>query len=119
MSFPGIDMIEIERFSQACLRRPKLKERLFTKKELDALNNKKEESWAVRFAGKEAVLKALGTGLGPLSWHDIEIFTSTTGEPWVTLSPKAQEVARRRGGSEVRLSFSHDRSKAIAMAILV
>ncbi len=119
MIYPGIDIIEIERFIQAKKRHPKLIERLFTSAEQEDLKGKGEQSWAGRFAAKEAILKALGTGFGPLAWHDVEIFSAENGEPYAVLSEKAKIIAGTRGGEEVRISISHDRSRAVAMAILV
>lgn len=116
--YPGIDIIEIERFACALERHPRLKERIFTAQELRSLQGKGIPSLAARFAGKEAVFKALGTGLSGFAWHDVEIISALSGEPEVFLSHKAQAVAMRRGGHQVRLSLAHDRSKAIAMAVL-
>ena len=117
--YPGIDIIEIGRFDKACQRHPRLKLRLFTERELCMLDGKGAPSLAARFAGKEAVFKALGTGLRGLSWHDIEIFDNELGEPIVFLSEKAVARARTRGAAQVRLSLSHSRELAVAMAILV
>jgi len=116
--YPGIDIIEILRFSQACHRHPRLLTRLFTDRELESCKGKDISSLAARFAGKEAVLKAFGTGLRALAWHDIEILTDQTGEPIVYLSDKAQAAAGLRGGRVVKVSLSHSRDNAAAMAIL-
>lgn len=117
--YPGIDIINIERFAKACERRPKIRERLFTERERADLNNRPTSSWAARFAGKEAILKSMGTGLAGLSWHDVEILSEKSGEPCVYLSLKAKGLVQKRGGSIVRLSLSHEQEYAIAMAILV
>lgn len=116
--YPGIDIIEIQRFADSCQRQPRILERLFTEKELDALKERNISSFAARFAGKEAVLKALGTGIRGISWHDIEIFNGMTGEPEVVLSEKAQKVAISRGCTVARVSLTHDQTKAAAMAII-
>lgn len=116
--YPGIDIIEIERVFEAHKRQPKLFERLFTSREREGLQGKGIPSYAARFAGKEAVLKTLGTGLSGLSWHDIEILNSLAGEPIVHLSSRAMDLARARGGSKVRVSLTHDRTQAMAFAIL-
>lgn len=115
--YPGVDLIEIARFGQACQRHPRLLAKLFTVRELEALDSN-PSSLAARFAGKEAVLKALGTGLRGLSWHDIEILNNGLGEPIVYLSPRAQHTARARGGESIRLSLAHSRDNAMAVAIL-
>lgn len=116
--YPGVDIIEIERLALAFERQPKLSERLFTKREREKLSGKGIQSYAARFAGKEAVLKTLGTGLRGMSWHDIEILSDSTGEPLVYLSSRALDLVRARGGTRVRLSLSHNRTQAIALAIL-
>ncbi|MEA4901771.1 holo-ACP synthase [Desulfitobacterium sp.] len=117
--YPGIDIIKIERFALACERQPKIRERVFTERERADLDKRPTSSWAARFAGKEAVLKSMGTGLTGLSWHDVEILTAKSGEPQVYLSPKAESLVQKRGGSIVRLSLSHEREYAVAMAVLV
>jgi len=116
--YPGTDIIEISRFAQACSRQPRLLSRLFTGKELELVKTYNFSSLAARFAGKEAVLKTLGTGLRGLAWHDVEIFTNDLGEPIVYLSKRAQKIAELRGGCTVRVSLSHSRDNAIALAIL-
>lgn len=116
--FPGVDIVAVERFTRAYERRPKLGERLFTLRERENLQDKGLASWAAHFAGKEAILKTLGTGLKGLSWHDIEILNNSLGEPEVILSEKAQRLVRSRGGKEIRVTLSHEKEYAIAMAIL-
>lgn len=116
--YPGVDIIEIERVTQALKRQPKLSERLFTIRELENLKGKGFQSYAARFAGKEAVLKTLGTGLRGLSWHDIEILNDLSGEPLVYLSSRAIDLLKARGGRQVRVSLSHNRTQAIGFAIL-
>lgn len=116
--YPGIDSIEIERIELAFKRQPKLADRLFTQREQQALVGKGIQSFAARFAGKEAVLKTLGTGLSGLSWHDIEILSNANGEPEVYLGSKALELLRARGGTQIRVSLTHNRTQAAAFAIL-
>lgn len=116
--YPGTDIIEISRFKGACQRNPRITQRLFTQRELNEDTAKSVASLAVRFAGKEAVLKALGTGLRGLSWHDIEIISNEMGEPEVYLSPKARDIALSRGAEIVKVSLSHSKDLAIAVAIL-
>ncbi|WP_088228410.1 holo-ACP synthase [Desulfosporosinus sp. FKB] len=116
--YPGVDIIEIERVAKALERQPGLTERLFTRQERESLIGKGIQSYAARFAAKEAVLKTLGTGLRGLSWHDVEIMTEPSGEPLVLLSYKAMTLLKERGGSQIRVSLSHNRTQAIAFAIL-
>ena len=117
--YPGIDIIEISRFDRACKRQPRLLTRLFTPAELQALKDKDISSYAARFAGKEAVLKALGTGLKGLSWQDIEILTDEAGQPQVILSAKAKQVLQARGGSKITVSLAHSKDNAVAIAIML
>ena len=116
--YPGIDSIEIERLVIAFERQPKLRERLFTNRERENLRGKGIQSYAARFAGKEAVLKTLGTGLRGLSWHDVEIVSDSSGEPQVYLSSRAMDLVKARGGFQVRISLTHNRTQAMAFAIL-
>lgn len=116
--YPGADIIEISRFEKACQRYPRITGRLFTPRELSENYAKNGASLAARFAGKEAVLKALGTGLRGLSWHDIEILNNEMGEPVVYLSPRATDVALKRGAAEAKVSLSHSKDLAIAVALL-
>jgi len=117
--YPGTDIIEIDRFAAACARRAGLAARLFTEAELSELASRPQQTWAGRFAAKEAVLKCLGTGIGRLAWHDVEILAAGNGEPVVRLSDRALAKVKERGGTEVRVSIAHDRTKAVAVAILV
>jgi len=117
--YPGIDIIEISRFERACKRQPRLLSRLFTPTELEALKDKDISSYAARFAGKEAVLKALGTGLKGLSWQDIEILADESGQPQVILSTKAKQVLRAKGGKKITISLAHSKDNAIAVAIML
>jgi holo-[acyl-carrier protein] synthase len=74
---------------------------------------------AARFAGKEAISKAFGTGIGRhLGWQDMEICRKESGEPYVVLHGKGRTLLRKRGGRIVHLSLSHSAKQATAMAIL-
>ena len=76
-------------------------------------------SIAVRFAGKEAISKAFGTGIGKkISWHDIEIINDENGLPVVKLHGGAKILLLEMGGKEVQVSLSHDGGQAAAMALL-
>ena len=69
------------------------------------------------FAAKEAVSKALGTGIGKVSWQDIEILHAPSGEPGVILHGVAQEVARAKGLAEWAVSITHEGGMAAAVAV--
>ncbi|MDO8586302.1 MAG: holo-ACP synthase [Armatimonadota bacterium] len=111
----GTDIVEIERFAQACRRSARFEERVFTRTELDYCRPKasRYSHLAARFAAKEAVAKAFGRSF---SWQDVEIFTEPSGKPGARLYGRAQEAA---GGARVMLSLSHSREYAAAVAILV
>jgi holo-[acyl-carrier protein] synthase len=74
---------------------------------------------AVRFAAKEAISKAFGTGIGrELGWHDLEILRKETGEPWVQLLGPALKLMSRRNARTVHITLSHTSAHATAVAIL-
>lgn len=115
----GVDSIEIDRVAAAVNRSPRLRTRLFSTGELSQLppRGKTLPRLAALFAAKEAVFKALGTGLAGHSWLDVEVHHDHLGAPHIRLSGKAAETAARRGISRIHLSLSHDRSRALAFCI--
>ena len=113
----GIDLIEIDRFASAYQRHDqRLLHRLFTPIEL-AENGENMASLAARFAAKEAVAKAFGTGIGNISWQDIEIRRGRSGEPILHLHGAAQKMAEEQNISTWSLSLSHTQSHAIAIVV--
>lgn len=116
----GIDVIEIERV-KAALEQPRFASRVFTAAEQSYCESRGAQrfaSYAVRFAGKEAVLKALGTGLSKGRWTDVEILPDEAGRPTVRLSGIFGELAAARGVSRIHISLSHAREYAAAQAVL-
>lgn len=118
----GVDIVEIERMRAILRRSPAFARRAFSEGErayCDAKANP-EAHYATRFAAKEAVLKALGTGfadgIGP---RDVEVRRTKKGRPYVVLSGRARAVALEQGVREVpvSLSFTHSEAVACAMAI--
>jgi holo-[acyl-carrier protein] synthase len=74
---------------------------------------------AARFAAKEAISKAFGTGIGAqLGWRDMEVGRKETGEPFVILHERGQALLKERGGKTVLISLSHTQEHAAAIAIL-
>jgi len=74
---------------------------------------------AARFAAKEAVSKAFGTGIGAeLGWHDIEVRRRESGQPWIELHDAGADLLKRRQGRTIHLSLSHTAATAVAVAIL-
>jgi holo-[acyl-carrier protein] synthase len=118
----GIDIIEVARikashdqFGERFLRR------ILRPAEIEyCLSHRQPAPFlAARFAAKEAISKAFGTGLGKLlGWQDMEVGRKETGEPFVILHDKGLELLKQRGGARIHLSLSHTEHHAAAMAIL-
>jgi holo-[acyl-carrier protein] synthase len=118
----GIDIIEVHRVEAAHKKfGARFMKRILRPSELAYCLSYKSPGphLAARFAGKEAISKAFGTGIGrQLSWQDIEICRRESGEPYVVLHGNGKKLLRRRGGRIVHLSLSHTAQHATAMAIL-
>lgn len=117
----GVDIVEVPRIRAILDRhRDRFLERVFTPGEQrhNAGSRTRAQHLAGRFAAKEAVLKAMGTGLTHgLSWTEIEVVTLSSGQPAVRLSGRAESLARTLGVREWLLSISHCDSYAVASAI--
>lgn len=115
----GIDTIEISRLSEI---RPEIRDRfiirVFTKGEIIQARDR-NDALSGLFAAKEAVSKALGTGIGRVAWRDIEIIHLTSGQPTVHLHGQAKIIAEQLGLQDWSISISHDRNKAIALAVAI
>ncbi|MEA2197227.1 MAG: holo-[acyl-carrier protein] synthase [Solirubrobacteraceae bacterium] len=113
----GVDLLEIDRLERALARRPRLAERLFTEGEraYAAGRARPGQHLAARFCAKEAVAKALG--LGAWNFRDVEVLGSGEGPPQVRLYGAAAARAAQLG-VEVRVSLTHTRRDAAAVAIL-
>lgn len=116
----GIDVVEIERVRSILERRgEKFLARLLTSNErMEVGNPPKSVSVAARFAAKEAVAKAMGTGIRGFSFHDIEVRRGDLGAPYVILHGGAFRRAQELGVDQVWISLSHERSVAVATAVL-
>ena len=113
----GIDIIEIVRIQEAAGRwGDRFLHRVYTESELK-LCRKKPSRLAGRFAGKEAVMKALGTGVRGISWREIEILAEPSGKPLVHLYGKAQDKADGLGLDKLVISLSDSKEYAIAFVI--
>ena len=110
----GLDVIEIVRI-QAAVERwgERFLRRVYTEEELHICRNR-ASALAVRFAAKEAVMKALGTGTIGIGWRDIEILSNPDGKPLVYLHGRAQKRAVGLGQGELAISLSHSREVAMA-----
>lgn len=114
MHYIGTDIIEIARIEKAIVRwGDRFLHRIYTGAELE-LCCRRVPSLAVRFAGKEAVIKALGTGTTGIGWRDIEILSGPGGRPFVRLYGRAQEQAGVLGLAGFAISLSHSREYALA-----
>jgi len=113
----GVDLIEISRI-QSTLERygDRFLERVYTSKEI-ALTRQKPAELAVRFAAKEAASKALGTGIGLVSWRDLEITNDPLGKPILNLTDRARERALSLGLTGWYVSLSHSRGMAVAVVV--
>ena len=117
MTRVGVDLIEIERVRRALERYPAFRERCFTEAERAYCDGRPNpaESYAGRFAGKEAVGKALGVGVR-FTWKEIEIVGRP--KPGVTLSGRTRSAWERLGRGEIDLSMTHSRELAAAICIV-
>jgi holo-[acyl-carrier protein] synthase len=115
----GIDLIEIERIREAIERHgDKFVARIFTEYERKECKGR-IPSLAARFAAKEAVAKALGTGIGDVSWLDIEIRGDENNAPRLYLSGTAEIKAREKGLSNWSVSLTHTESQAMALVVVI
>jgi len=118
----GIDLVEnarvqhsIERFGERFLHR------VFTAGEIAYCQSMKfpERHFAARFAAKEALSKAFGTGIGKaMGWHDIDIRKKPSGEPFLVLTGGAEELATQRGVKNALITLSHTDHHAMAVIVL-
>lgn len=117
----GVDIVEIDRMRSALERHPRMKERLFSEEERTYCENRNrpEIHYAMRFAAKEAVLKALGTGFSGMRFRDVEVVRDERGRPVPRLAGRAAEVAEEAGVVEMHLSLSFTHANAVASAVAI
>lgn len=116
----GIDIIEIGRMKSALAKRQFI-QRVFSEAEqayCEGRGMQRFASYAARFAAKEAVLKAFGTGLVGGKWQEIEILPDSQGRPMVRLSGYFEQFALQKGISAIHVSLTHAREYAAAQAIV-
>jgi len=117
----GTDIVQIERIKHAFERQgERFAQRILCASEL-RLFYEKEQSipyLAKRFAAKEAASKALGTGIGAISWQDMNISNDSNGAPILTLTGSAKEKMSALGASQVSISLSDERDYAVAFVVL-
>lgn len=117
----GVDILEVGRMERA-LKQPGFKEKAFTQDEIAYCETKgahSVESYAARFAAKEALGKALGTGILPGQLQQVEVLTDEkTGAPWLHLMGQLRVAALTRQVERVHVSLSHTAENAIAQVLL-
>ncbi|HLO33974.1 MAG TPA: holo-ACP synthase [Anaerolineales bacterium] len=115
----GVDLIEIARIEEVIARHGRhYLERIFTPAELEYCG-KRAESLAGRWAAKEAVAKALGTGIGDVAWKEIEILGDEQNAPTLILQGMAASKARELGLTNWSVSISHDLSHSVAFVVAI
>jgi holo-[acyl-carrier protein] synthase len=111
----GVDAIEIERIAAALHKfGQRFLNRVYSQSERERYGNRPAEL-AARFAAKEAVMKALGTGVRGIRWRDIEVLPNRRGKPIVQLHETAAMRARHLGFRHIAISLTHSRSDSIAV----
>ena len=117
----GIDIVEIERVEKALQRNKKFLDKLFTKEEIDYFKSKglKTETIAGNFSAKEAISKALGTGIRNFNFKDIEILRDKKGKPIVKTYNNLRKICIDYNVLEIKVSISHCKEYAVANAITI
>jgi holo-[acyl-carrier protein] synthase len=115
----GIDLVDIERFRRSLERTPSMRTRLFTDVELDYVAAQVDPvpSLAARFAAREAVMKALGVGLGAFGFHDVWVERAPSGQPSLGFAGRAAELSAQAGVVTWHLSLTHTDLTAAAYVI--
>ena len=113
----GVDLLLLKRFQSVLDRhRERFLKRIYTEREIDYCRGRTPEL-AARFAGKEAVMKALGTGVRGVRWREIEILANARGKPVVILHGGAERRSREIGLDRIEISLTHERTMVCAFAI--
>jgi holo-[acyl-carrier protein] synthase len=118
----GVDVVGVQRVARLVTENDGIEHTVFSERELaDCVGRRRcHEHMAVRFAAKEAVLKAIGTGLGRrMSWTDVEIVRPGRGRPEVRLHGEVAVWAERHGVAEIDVSLAHSDGIAVAQAVAV
>lgn len=117
----GVDIVEVPRFRALLARRPRIVERLFTPAERAYAEGRSDpaERLAVRFAAKEAAMKALGAGFGDVAFREVEVTRARSGQVGLRLSGRASARAADAGVTGWHLSLSHTAGLAVAVAVAV
>lgn len=116
----GVDICEIARIERALRRHPTMAARVFTPEERAYCEQKARpaESYAGRFAAREATIKALG-GYAGRRWQDISVARDPSGKPSIALTGNAKRRADAIGATEILITFTHEQTNAVAFAVAV
>ena len=117
----GNDIIEIERIEKA-ISKEGFKNKVYTQKELENIEKRgnRTETYAGIFSAKEAISKAIGTGVREFSLIDLEILNNDLGKPYVVVSEKLDKILKnKKEDYQIEISISHSRKYATAMAIIL
>ena len=117
----GNDIIEIERIEKA-ISKEGFKNKIYTQKELENIQKRgnRTETYAGIFSAKEAISKAIGTGVREFSLTDLEILNDDLGKPYVVVSEKLDKILRnKKENYQIEISISHSRKYATALAIIL
>lgn len=114
----GVDVVEVARIERAMARHEGFVPRLFSPRERERCEgcSRPARRYAACFAAKEAACKALGSGARGFSWREVELLADGNGRPYLVLSGKTQEMARRLGVESILVSISHTEELAVAFA---
>ena len=116
----GNDIIEIERIEKAILKEG-FKDKVYTQRELENIEKRgnRTETYAGIFSAKEAISKAIGTGVREFSLTDLEILNDDLGKPYVVVSEKLDKILKtKKEDYQIEISISHSKKYATAMAII-
>jgi holo-[acyl-carrier protein] synthase len=115
----GIDAVDVERFRTSLIRTPTMRQRLFTPEELEYIAPMADPvpSLAARFAAREAVMKAMGLGLGAFGFHEVWVSRAPSGAPLLRVTGRARELAIDRGITAWHLSLTHTQLIALAHVV--
>lgn len=118
----GADLVSVGRVASMLTDQPDLAREVFTERELAYAcgRRREDEHLAARFAAKEAVFKALGTGLASgVGWRDVEVVNGASGRPRLGLSGATRQLADRAGVRSMEISLSHTAGLALAVTALL
>lgn len=117
----GVDIVDINSFTESFNESKRIRQRVFTETEIAYCESKpnKYQHYAARFAAKEAVMKAIGTGWDKgVQWKQIEVINDQSGKPTLNCTSKVLEILNEKNVKNYHLSLSHSESQAIAYVIL-